>query len=162
MRLLIFIITLTIISCTSNNNKQKELDQKEKELTAKENQLNLRQDSVKKAAEMVSKDQTPVAQPVASQPMTNPSKYTGQWIGQGQDMIEIKYDNGQYFITLDADNSSQPNKTVVKAKEENGRLLVDPGISYGYNGMSTMTPIGNRKLVLKSGRDSYTYERSEN
>jgi hypothetical protein len=91
---------------------------------------------------------------------TDPSKFTGSWVGQGMDYIEIRFNNGQYFITLDADNTSKPNKTVIKAKEENGKLIVDPGISYGFNGTSTMTLVG-KKLILKAGNSTYTYERRQ-
>jgi hypothetical protein len=86
----------------------------------------------------------------------DPSKFTGSWTGQGQDNILISFNNGQYFIKLDADNSGQP---VVKAKEKNGKLIVDPGIYYGYNGISTMTLVG-KKLILKAGTHSYSYTRS--
>ena len=127
----------------------------------KEKELNLQKDSIKAANKIQANDQTTNTNSPATEPATDPSKFTGSWVGQGQDMIVIRYDNGQYFITLDADNDSQPNKTVVKAKEENGKLIVEPGIAYGYNGTSTMTLVGSKKLILKYGRTSYTYERGE-
>jgi len=161
MRLFIFILAITISSCGQNDSKQKELDLKERELNLKEKELNLQKDSMRIVNKIPSSDQTTNTNPPVNEPATDPSKFTGSWIGQGQDMIMIRYANGQYFITLDADNTSQPNKTVVKAKEENGKLLVEPGIAYGYNGISTMTLVGSKKLILKSGSSNYTYERGE-
>lgn len=161
MRLLIFILAITISSCGQNDSKQKELDLKERELALKEKELNLQKDSMKAANKISANDQTTNTNSQGNEPSTDPSKFTGSWVGQGQDMIEIRYNNGQYFITLDADNTSQPNKTVVKAKEENGKLIVDPGIAYGYNGTSTMTLVGSKKIILRSGSSNYTYERGE-
>ncbi len=162
MRLLIFILAITISSCGQSDSKQKELDLKEKELNLKEKELTLQKDSMNAANKISTNEPTTTTNnntPV-NEPATDPSKFTGSWVGQGQDLIQIRYDNGQYYITLDADNS-KPNKTVIKAKEENGKLLVEPGIAYGYNGTSTMTLVGSKKLVLKSGSSNYTYERGE-
>lgn len=164
MRLLIFILIITVSSCTQNDSKQKELDLKERELVVKEKELNLQKDSLNAVNKTTVvkqpdvKEETNTTNIPVNEPPANPSKYTGSWIGQGQDQIEIRYNNGQYFITLDADNTSQPNKTVLKAKEENGYLLVEPGLYYGYNGTSTMTLVGT-KLVSKSGPHKYIYER---
>ena len=160
MRLLIFILALTLYSCSSNDTKQKELDLKEKELALKEKELIFQKDSMNAANKTTVTNQTNNNNPPVNESSADPSRYTGQWVGQGQDLIMINYSNGQYFITLDADNTSA-NKTIVKAKEENGKLTVEPGISYGYNGISTMTLVGSKKLVLRSGNSSYTYERGE-
>lgn len=154
MRLHFFLLPIMIISCQTSISKQNAPEQKEKE-------MNRRKDSLEVATNMINKDKKPIANPAPNEPLANPSKYTGQWIGQGQDMIEINYNNGQYLITLDADNSNQTKKKIIKAKEKNGCLQVDPGICYGYNGMSIMTPVGTKKLVLKSGKNKYTYERAE-
>ncbi len=159
MRLLIFILVLSISSCGQNDSKQKELDLKERELAVKEKELKLQKDSLDAVNKIAVNNQTNTTNTPVNEQATDPSKFTGSWTGQGQDLIEIRFNNGQYFITLDADNTSQPNKTIVKAKEENGKLIVEPGIAYGYNGISTMTLVGNKKLILKSGNSNYTYER---
>ena len=160
MRLLIFILAITFYSCGSNDTKQKELDLKEKELALKEKELSFQNDSVNAANKTPVTNQPNNTNTPVNEPAADPSRYTGQWVGQGQDLIMINYSNGQYFITLNADNTS-PNKTIVKAKEENGKLIVEPGISYGYNGISIMTLVGSKKLVLRSGKSGYTYERGE-
>ena len=161
MRQLFFLLAFAVISCTNNNSKQDELDKKEKELAVKEKELNQRKDSLQDATKMVSNNQQPTETPATNESMADPSKYTGQWVGQGEDMINIAYSNGQYLITLDYNNTDNPNKLIIKAKEVNGSLLVDPGIYYGYNGMSTMTLSATNKLVLKSGKNSYSYEREK-
>ena len=157
MRPILLFLLLTALSCNTNDNKQKETTGKTTETVN-----SIKKDSAPPAGNNKVTD-VPVNAP--NTPVTDnlpgASKYTGSWVGQGEDRIMINYSNGQYLITLDADNTSQPNKTVVKAKEENGKLIVEPGIYYGYNGMSTMIPIGNNKLVLHSGRNTYTYERPQ-
>jgi hypothetical protein len=178
MKLLIFLLAITFSSCGQNDSKQKELALKERELAVKEKELNLQKDSLNAINKIAVSDQPDKDQNNSNQSNSNettadqssdnnssneqpsdPSKFTGSWVGQGQDYIEIKYSNGQYFITLDADNSSQAKKTIIKAKEENGKLIVEPGIYYGYNGTSTMTLTGKKKLVLKSGKNTYSYGR---
>ena len=161
MRQLFILLAIAVISCTGNNNKQDELDKKEKELAVKEKELNKRKDSLQDATKMVSNNQKPMDNPPTSGSLTDPSKYIGQWVGQGEDMIDIAYSNGQYQITLDYNNPDKMVNTIIKAREDKGSLLVDPGIYYGYNGMSTMTLSGTNKLVLKSGKNSYSYEREK-
>ena len=161
MRQLFILLAIAVISCTGNNNKQDELDKKEKELAVKERELNQRKDSLQVATIMVSNNQKPMDNPPTNESLTDPSKYTGQWVGQGEDMINIAYSNGQYLITLDYNNPDKMLNTIINAREDKGSLLVDPGIYYGYNGMSTMTLSGTNKLVLKSGKNSYTYERAK-
>ncbi len=157
MRPALLFLLLTALSCNSNDNKPKETTGKTTEIVN-----NIKKDSAPPAAKTNVND-LPVNAPntTADDNLPGAAIYTGSWVGQGEDKIMISYSNGQYLITLDADNDSQPNKTVVKAKEDKGKLLVEPGIYYGYNGMSTMVPVGKNKLVLHSGSNTYSYEKPQ-
>lgn len=153
MRNIIIILSVILISCGQSGSKNETAASSDKTAPVV---VKDQKDNLQVVTHPVASEQSGSSGNISTDNAANQSTYTGAWTGQGQDRIEISFSNGVYFIKMDADNSGKP---IVKAKEEGGKLIVDPGIYYGYNGMSTLTPVGSKKLVLRSGKNTYTYER---